>query len=393
LLGKLFTHVCTSPEHHRVASVITLGTPFYEKHWTLTQAAITTNQLLHVLSFAPMVAVALYFYIVVGAAVAASTPWISWIGFDPLQWPWWLLLLGGLFVFWLAMRFAKFDSPELPLDTNVYFDEAVIPYYLKLVEPIKLCRVLNVHASYLDEAYCLLSAYPFLSQAIAKRVAQTTLPRFWDFKTPSEDVGFWRRSPPALMRRLLKRHTRFAMAVIKAIVYPCRLVVFWLSSRYLARLARTDLRVLGLGLPIDESPQSTINVRNELRKPYFETHCLDVTRTLAVLSVKQLDTENRFDFLWNDGDLAKRVEDSILVKNLGDPVDNNHYRQLLALEERAREFFGVVGLRHSMYYDNEIVIGHIADFIADRDPHLGSSMAQSEWGVQRPAPIGAVRRL
>lgn len=34
------------------------------------------------------------------------------------------------------------------------------------------------------------------------------------------------------------------------------------------------------------------------------------------------------------------------------------------MEERAQEYFGVVGIRHSMYYDNDVVIRGIADFLA-----------------------------
>jgi hypothetical protein len=368
-LGKIFSHVYTLPEHHRIGSVITLGTPFYEKHWRLTRATRTINWLLHVLSFVPVTTVPTYFCIVLGGALAAATPWISWIGFNPLNWHWLLWAFGGVFSLWGAISFAKDDEPELPKDTNVYFDEAVIPYYVRIVEPLKLCRVLNIHASYLDEAYCMLSAYPFLSGAITRRYAQAAQPRFWDFKNPSADVGFWRLSPPAVMRRGIKRLTRFTMALAKAIAYPGRLIVHKLSTWYVARLVGTDLRVLGYGLPPDESPRSSvITVENVLNKPYFETHSLDVSRVLAVLRVRGVDGEDRFEFLWNDDGLTRRVADSVLVKTLGDPLNSDRHRQLVALEERAREFFGVVGLRHSMYYDNDVVINGIADFVTGRVP-------------------------
>ena len=368
-LVKFFHHVYTLPENHRIGSVITLGTPFYEKHWRLTQATKMINWLLHVLSFVPLTTVSIYICIVLGGVLAAITPWVSWIGFNPLNWHWLLWAIGGVFSLWGAVSSAKSDDPELPRDTNVYFDEAEIPYYVRILEPIKLCRLLNIHASYLDEAYCLLSAYPLLSEAITKRFAQAALPRFWDFKEPSGDVGFWRGSPPAVMHRNLKRLTRLAIALAKAIAYPSRLIVHRLSTRYVARLVGKDLRVLGYGLPPDESPRSSVvTVEKVLHKPYFDTHSLDVSRVLAVLRVRGVDGEDRFEFLWNDDDLARRVEDSVLVKTLGDPRNSDHYRQLVALEERAREFFGVVGLRHSMYYDNDVVINGIADFVTGRVP-------------------------
>ena len=167
------------------------------------------------------------------------------------------------------------------------------------------------------------------------------------------------------MRRLVKGHIRFPTALAKAIAYPIRLIVHKLKSAYVGQLVGTDLRVFGYGLPPDESPRSgVIAVENVLRKPYFETHILDVSRELSKLRLRGVDGEDRFEFLWNDDDLATRVDDSVLVKTLGDQIKSDQYRHLMALEERAKEFFGVVGLRHSMYYDNDVVINSIADFIA-----------------------------
>ncbi|HZF31069.1 MAG TPA: hypothetical protein VE907_18285 [Gammaproteobacteria bacterium] len=368
ILGRLFTHVYSLPEHHRIGTIVTLGTPFYEKRWTLGAAERGVNWLFHRMFFLPAVAGPTYFCIIVLGALAAATPWVSWIGFNPLNWPWLLLAIGGLASLWFAYSFAKLDTPELPRDTNVYFDEAVIPYYVHVVEPIKLCRVLNVHASYLDEAYCVLSAYPLLSVAITKRLANIVRPRFWEFKRPSPDVGFWRLSPPALMRRKLKELARIAIAITKAIAYPVRLAAHAASARYLARRIAIDLRVFGYGLPPDESHRrSSVSVENVLRKPYFETHVLDLGRVLSVLPPSAVDP-SRFAFLWNDDDLVKRVQDSILVRGIDHAPTSEECRKLVALEERVREFFGVVGLRHSMYYDNDVVINAVAEFLAGDVP-------------------------
>jgi hypothetical protein len=40
-------------------------------------------------------------------------------------------------------------------------------------------------------------------------------------------------------------------------------------------------------------------------------------------------------------------------------------RRMLALEERGKEFFGVSGIRHSMYYENDAVISKVASFIKE----------------------------
>ncbi len=110
--------------------------------------------------------------------------------------------------------------------------------------------------------------------------------------------------------------------------------------------------------------------RTFLHKPYFATHTLDVSQQLAKLILKGVEGKDRYDFLWNDDDLAKRVNDSVLLRNLAGPHISDYYRQLMVFEERAREFFGVVGLKHSMYYDNDVVINDIADFITGQVPSV-----------------------
>ena len=174
-----------------------------------------------------------------------------------------------------------------------------------------------------------------------------------------------------MMRLLIKWHIRFATALLKAIAFPIRLVIHRLKTKYLSHALGADLRVFGYGLPLDESHgSSVIAVENVLHKPYFATHTLDVSQQLAKLILKGVEGKDRYDFLWNDDDLAKRVNDSVLLRNLAGPHISDYYRQLMVFEERAREFFGVVGLKHSMYYDNDVVINDIADFITGQVPSV-----------------------
>ena len=138
------------------------------------------------------------------------------------------------------------------------------------------------------------------------------------------------------------------------------------------------MNYFGYGLPLDDSHGSSdIAVENVLRKPYFETCTLDVSQQLAELILKDVEGKDRYDFLWDDEALKRRVNDSDLLKNLAGSDISNYYRQLIALEERAREFFGVVGLKHSMYYDNDVVINGVADFISAQAP-----VAQSNGGAE-----------
>lgn len=268
LLGRLFCHVYSLPEFHRIGSVITLGTPFYEKHWTLTKSIKTLNDLLHLISSVPVGITLTYLWILLGGALAAITPWTSWIGFNPIGWHWVLSALAGLSALYLTIHFARLEEPELPTDTNLYFDEAVIPYFVQILQANKLCRVLNVHASYLDEAYCLLSAHLRLNRKISQYYGRAAFPRLWDYKNPKGDVGFWHQSPPAKMQRNMVRLARLISAMTKLIAYPLRIIAHKLSTLYIARLVGTELRILGYGLPGDESfGTSEISVENVLNKP------------------------------------------------------------------------------------------------------------------------------
>jgi len=153
ILAKLYRHVFTLPQHHQIGGLVTLGTPFYEKRWKLNQLGQQTNKLLHFLSSIPMALVGVYTYSIAGNGILALTPWVPWVGFNPQNWH---MLHLGIFVMlavFFAVGQAKVEKMELPVDTNVYFDEATIPYYLSILGNNKICRVLNIHSSYLDEAY------------------------------------------------------------------------------------------------------------------------------------------------------------------------------------------------------------------------------------------------
>lgn len=364
-LGYAFSHVYTLPEHHKLGSVITLGTPFYEKCWKNIQVTKVINKILAFLFFLPATSLAMYAYILAGAGLASITPWLSWIGFNPLSWHWLVLVPSSLLILWITASFGKTVATEHPINTNIYFDEAVIPYYLRIVEDDKICRVLNIHADYLDEAYIFLSSYTFLLEILSKQIHKISPVKFWCLQEHSDDVGFWKGSPAALMRRILRTPMRYTMALIKAVVFPARFIIYKVRNSFIEHALKVNLRLIGYGLPKSQSDlNADIFVSNVLSKPYFDTHTLDVSRILLKVENNSCEDSERFEFIWNDDDLTKRLKDSILIKNLDKQLGTDYYRHLLALEERVKEFFGVAGVRHSMYYDNDLVIKNIAQFIS-----------------------------
>ena len=56
----------------------------------------------------------------------------------------------------------------------------------------------------------------------------------------------------------------------------------------------------------------------------------------------------------------------MLAKYIGAQLteDKDQQKHILTLEERGKEFFGVTGFRHSMYYENEKVMDVISKFLA-----------------------------
>ena len=153
------------------------------------------------------------------------------------------------------------------------------------------------------------------------------------------------------------------VAFVLLILYPARYLLHRLTGGFLKKAATRRLRVAAYGLPPVELAESRIAVNRNLVQNYFAHESYDASQHLTGLTVDTRKEINRFDFLWDDSLVAPRYRDSILGKHIGDGLSLEQMRQILALEERGKEFFGVTGVRHSMYYDNDAVIEKIAEFI------------------------------
>ena len=53
-------------------------------------------------------------------------------------------------------------------------------------------------------------------------------------------------------------------------------------------------------------------------------------------------------------------------------------RHALAIEERLREFFGVAGLRHSLYYENDAVLEAVAAYLLRSEVGAASAVTPSD---------------
>jgi hypothetical protein len=119
-------------------------------------------------------------------------------------------------------------------------------------------------------------------------------------------------------------------------------------------------------------------VRQDLDVPQIAVTHLDVARDLLNAPVNVRVDEQRFEFIWDDRVLAERFARSQAAAQFQSDPSVDVQRHALAIEERLREFFGVAGLRHSLYYENEAVLDAVVAYLL-----------RSEAGaVSAPAPPG-----
>lgn len=340
-----------------------MGTSFYEKTWILAPHFAVRENLLHYVLHILIVISPVYFYMIIFAAFAAILPSVPWIGFSPFAWHWSLLAIGGAVALLLGITSARLDSPRLPQNTNLYFDEASVAGYLVALQGRPICRVLNVNASYLDEAYCVLSAYPTLSGFLVDRLSWIIRPRTWIYERVFRQAGASPWSISDRVRRLNRRIWRITTSLMAILIFPMRYALYQISRWFITHSTSTNLRAFALGVPQDEYAGGEITVRDALEKPYFDSYRLMVGRILATERNQRPIDNDRFEFLWDEQVLEKRLKESALRQLIKFPLSTDQSRQLLALEERMKEYYGVSGFRHSMYYDNDDVINAIADFL------------------------------
>jgi hypothetical protein len=142
-----------------------------------------------------------------------------------------------------------------------------------------------------------------------------------------------------------------------------RYLLHRLTGGFLKQAATRRLRVAAYGLPPIELAQSRIDVNSNLVQNYFAHESYDASQHMTGVTINTREEINRFDFLWDDSLVEPHYRESILGQHIGDGLSLDEQRQILALEERGKEFFGVTGVRHSMYYNNDAVIDKIAGFI------------------------------
>jgi hypothetical protein len=132
---------------------------------------------------------------------------------------------------------------------------------------------------------------------------------------------------------------------------------------------------LSYGLPDEEFLAGRIAVRQDLDVPQIAARHLDVARDLLNAPVNVHIDAQRFEFLWDDRVLAERFARSQAAAHFHSEPPADVKRHALAIEERLREFFGVAGLRHSLYYENDAVLDAVVAYLLRSETGAESAAA------------------
>lgn len=380
-LAQLLLEFSTYPAEHGIASLVFLGTPFYYKQWQSNWRLRALERLWNALGEALLAGIAACTAVVIGGALLSLLPWVPWIGLSPLGWPIWIRAGLGL-----AMTWGAYTGSRRPLgeaDTNVYFDPRVFLHDDGTPPADTKGRTvfdaLVISAGYVDEAFSGLSSFPLFGALAPRLVDGVLTPRAWTFAPVHRGIGALRSTIGGYVRRFAHANARRFIAAFKFLAYPLRLTIYTLVTRRLvmSQAARFALP-LSHGLPGDEFLTGRIVVRQELDVPAISARHLDVARDLLSAPVNAEIDKQRFEFLWDDRVLAERFVRSQAAAQFHSEPSADVKRHALAIEERLREFFGVAGLRHSLYYENDAVLEAVAAYLLRSEVGAASAVTPSD---------------
>jgi hypothetical protein len=361
-----------STERPPRVTLVTLGTPFLDKQWQRPgRGAILWRATIHCTLAAVLVAVLLVAGGTVRSPIVLPAPEGSPAMFWTILLAW---IAAAIYLYWrLTHLYEVWD------DTNIYFD---LPrqYATAGGAARRRCRLLAIHATFLDEALLALSTEPLLYGELKPRLGRPFSPALsWRPRTLAAGVRPIAQplmpTVAMLIRLGLELAFRWAANVLWTV--PLKLLA-WFFSPLTRRLILSAVRraMLGssLGLPDNEIRNATIDVAvAPAPSAFLDIQAWDATqylieqpRALAVLAT----TRPEWGFLWDEQLLTKEVQLSRLwarfrpaLRGRREESDPNAVRRMqrlcIALERRVREAAGLVPLNHSAYYENTQVIERI----------------------------------
>jgi hypothetical protein len=366
------------PDEHGIASMVFLGTPFYYKRWRSDWRHRMLNRTWNAVGEALVAGVAAYALLLATGGLLALSPAISWMGFSPFAWPLLGKSMAGLSIAWGAL--AGWQRVSGSANTNVYFDETLFSRIPPLADfkDRTIFDALVISSGYLDEAFSGLSSLPLIGTLATRLVDSMLKPKAWAFVPLPWEIGTIRMTVGGRVRRLIRMLGRRLSAGVKFLAYPLRLAIYTLLTRPLVLKQATRLALpLSYGLPSEEFLAGSIEVRRELSVPQIKSRNLDVAKDLLTVHANPKIDKERFEFLWDERILTERFATSTAAAQFHREPTAEVKRHALAIEERLREFFGVAGLRHSLYYENDAVLEAVAAYLLRREASGPSAGAPS----------------
>ncbi len=378
----------TYREFNKIYSISTLGTPFYFKSWKIPKSSKFFDKLISIMvvsfPFLLLYVLTVVYYTFVFIIKTTDVPftWASY--FNIMNWDSSVIIsyfIGGTI---MATSYIINLPIRSPSNTNIYFDVTKLNNFIKNLADRKISKILVIHANHLDEAFLGLSSLPIVGSFARKKFKNINKPKLWNFKKPHKIIGTQETSLHQIIRYYISYFTSLGKSIFGIFTYPIHFILFnpiinWVITHKLF----STIRSLLIGLPESEFSQSNIDIRNKFGgfpnshetissqnqdiDKYFEVDSRNVYDYIKVIKINNDIESERYSFLRKKGiELEPYIKRSMIGKEqLIDfsTLTDEEIWNILSLEERGKEFFGIAGLRHSMYYEQKEIVDMIGHHI------------------------------
>lgn len=336
-----------SEETNRVGKIVCMGTPFYRKQWTgaLSSSARYWKYIVSRIYLLPILFIPPYIIFIIYAGLVSIVPSVNFPGFNPLDWPNWMLILYILFGL-AAFFLGGMESGRR--NVNIYFDEGDLgsrrgttlalagrgadPWTLRAYA--RRIPLFTLSRGLLDEALLALSAEPIVYGQLAPRLREYLAPspavrrKKVEGSNPAAEessrmVGFDDAAALEFYAGCFSVASGGALGLarlpfrwIYKITYPAWRFCYerWIHPR-IAGFFISIMGSSGYGLPSRELRGARVMVQPELKVPSFfqETHVemLKLEGAAGAPGRAQADdTERRYSFLKNEAELRARMAEA-----------------------------------------------------------------------------------
>jgi hypothetical protein len=387
--GRVLARQWLDSPRNRLGRVVFLGPPFLRKIWAPRRRLV--DALIRAIDFSCAFAFALTaFYIscLFGWTsiwlLSALPLWLFKVDLlritapNPLDWSSWFLVPASLLGSGAGIAAAMVAaSTSRQTDRNLYFDGDSLSY--GGFDGAKPIETLVVTAEFLDEVLLGFSAEPIVYGALLPRIREFFDPKI-SWRLPPTSLGHERGISEEIWRFII-----FGFRIMSAFGWFILRPITVLWERIWTRRLMQLLSASAYGVQLHELERALIVASSRLDEPrFFNEKVWDVTELLISSDTVHDDgvaKGAKYSFLWEDSLFNTRKGSSWIWRSI-EPHRieiEKHYgrfsqsatigaedqlaRACIMLEERFSEAIGAVGLMHTAYHSNRIVIENVSRFI------------------------------